>query len=153
MVISDSLLQKLFLLNNEVQKSLKKKGFNSAKKLEDGSIQVGKFTIKKCNNGFFSVLDQNHYIILDKINLPHTAAILANKLACGKWTDREILDLDRKYGHYSFVEELYTEQMKKSKKDYDKLDILSEKQKIARIKKAMYKKQIQIGFDKLFKIA
>ena len=152
---SQWILDKLKSLDKEVKQSLKTKGLVSARKTQDGSILVGKFKIRKNQDGLYFIEDQNNYIIVDKINLPHTAAILANKLALGQWTDREILDLDRKYGHHSFDEQLCKLLHKKNSqiKNYFKADILNEKFHTAKLRKEFYRKQIILGFNKLLRIS
>lgn len=151
----DLLLREIHLLNKNVEKNLKKKGYIPPKKNKDGSIRIGGFTIIKDDLGFFSVLDQNKHAIASGINLPHAAAIFANNLALGNWTNREILDIDRKFGHYTFDTELTKYYYNKNLKahDYGQAEILNEKFKVASFRKKLYKDKIIEGFNKLMKIA
>lgn len=148
------ILRELSSIKKTIEKDLRKKGLVPAKKTIDGNIRIGSFFIVKDHTGFYSVLDSNKNIIADSINLPHSAAIYANNLALGRWTNREILDLDRKYGHYTFDEQLckkyYTDNFQN--KRYDKAEILNEKYRIAKNKKNYYKSKILEGFNKLIKI-
>ena len=49
-------------------------------KNNDGSINIGRYTIVKDLSGFFDILDYSGDIVVDKINLAQTAIVLANKL-------------------------------------------------------------------------
>jgi len=148
------ILQELNSIKIIVEKELKKKGYVPAKRKQDGTVRIGNFSIIKEQDGFYSVLDSNNNIIAGRINLPHSAAIFANNLALGRWTDREILDIDRRYGHYSFDEQLSKFHFSRNfhSKNYDKAEIMNEKYRTARLKKNFYKNKILTGFDKLIKI-
>lgn len=148
------ILQELSSLKKTIEQNLKKRGLVPAKKTKNGIARIGNFYIKKEETGLYSVLDSNNNIIAQDINLPHSAAVLANNLALGQWTNREILDLDRKYGHYTFDEQLtkvyYTKNYQN--KNYNKADILNEKLKTASQKRVYYKNKILEGYNKLIKI-
>lgn len=148
------ILKELSSIQKNVEKDLRKKGLVPAKKSKDGTIKIGSFFIMKETTGFYSILDNNSNKIVDGINLPHSAAILANNLALGRWTNREILDLDRKYGHYTFDEQLCKKYFTRNfeNKKYDKAEIMNEKYRIAKNKKNYYKNKILEGFNKLIKI-
>lgn len=148
------ILQELSSLKKSIEQDLKKKGLVPAKKTSDGNIRIGTFFIKKEETGFYAVIDSNNNIIARGINLPHSAAVFANNLALGRWTNREILDLDRKYGHYTFDEQITKNYYTKNcqSKNYDKAEILNEKYKSAKRKKIYYKNKILEGYNKLIKI-
>lgn len=148
------ILQELSSIKKNVEKDLRKKGLVPAKKSLDGNIRIGSFFVVKQPTGFYSVMDSNKNVMADGINLPHSAAIFANNLALGRWTCREILDLDRKYGHYTFDEQLYKKYFTDNfqSKRYDKAEILNEKYRTAKNKKNYYKNKILEGFNKLIKI-
>lgn len=151
---SKKILEELGSLNKQIVRDLRKRGVVPPRKNSDGSIKVGNFTIKKNENGFFRILDQNQKIIVDNINLPHSAALMANRLALGYWSDKSIIDLDRRYGHYMFDEELYKKRYQSNilSKKYDRAEILSEKLKTVKIKRQQLKQEIVQGFDKLISI-
>jgi len=153
-MISHSILQEIDSIKKNVEKELRKKGLVPAKKKSDGTITIGNFLVIKNNDGFYSVKDSNNTIFAERINLPHTAAIFANNLALGQRTNREILDIDRRYGHYAFDEQLCRHFYSKNfhSKNYDKAEILNEKYRAAKLKKNFYKSKILLGFDKLIKI-
>lgn len=151
----NEVLRELKLINNTVISNLKSKGVVPATKDKDGNIKIGKFRIVKDPMGFYSILDQNDYVIISPINLSYSAAIIANRLALGYWTDKNVLDLDRKYGHYSFDAQLCKTYFVKNfqSKNYDKAEILNEKYRTAKLRKEYYKNQIMQGFNKLVNIA
>ena len=103
----NDIYKKVKQLSIVVNEQLRRQGIVVPKKTPDGSIRVGYYTIKKYNTGFYSILNYRDDIVVELINLPQTAAILANRLALGKYLDDELLDTDRKYGHALFEEELH----------------------------------------------
>lgn len=147
-------LNELDKLNKNVSESLRKKGIVPPKKESDGSVRIGKFKISKTSEGYYMITDQRNEVIITEINLPHTAAILANKLALGNFTDSVLLNLDKQYGHHSFNEQICKHQYMKNCqiKNFDRAEIIIEKYKTARLKKQHYKNQILQGFNKLMRV-
>jgi len=141
-------------LSKTVKEKLRQKGVVVPTKSKDGSINVGHYAIKKKKDGFYCILDFEKEILIDMINLPQTAAVLANQLALGKLTDEDLLGADRGYGHSLFDEELHVKLAEKSIKSnsMDRADIMFTKSKIARYKKEQFKQTIVRGFDKLIRI-
>jgi hypothetical protein len=120
----------------------------------DGSISVDNYKIVKDKSGFYSIRDRDNDVIIKQINLPQTAAVLANKLALGRGIDTEILLDDREYG-YNLFEELLSKKISEAsivKKDYDRADLMSVKLRIASYKKTEAKKKISYSFEKLRKL-
>lgn len=141
-------------LSKDVKEKLRLKGVVVPTKSKDGSINVGHFAIKKKYDGFYCIVDFEKEILIDRINLPQTAAVIANQLALGKLTDDKLLEADRKYGHSLFDEELHTKLAEKSLKSnlMDRADVMFTKSKIARYKKEQYRLTIIRGFEKLIRI-
>lgn len=144
---------KIHQISVDVKEKLKHQGIVVPIKKRDGSIQIGSYSIKKNSTGFYSILDFRNEVIIDRINLPQAAAIIANKLALGKYIDDKILDADTKFGHAWFDEELHTHLAEKSLKlkDLDKADMMFTKSAIARHKKNQFKLEINRGFEKLMR--
>jgi hypothetical protein len=135
----------------KVKEDLRQSGFVIPVNNRDGSISVDNYKIVKDKSGFYSIRDRDNDIIVKQINLPQTAAVLANKLALGRGIDTEILVTDREYG-YNLFEELLSKQISENsiiKKDYDRAEIMSTKLKIAAYKKTEAKKKIIYSFEKL----
>lgn len=151
--IPDDIYNKIKQISHDVKEDLKRSGIMVPVKNRDGSITVGRFRIVKDNRGFFNIVDHWDEIIVDSINLPQTAALLANKLALGKFIDDQILGADRKYGHALFEETLQESLARKSikKNDIDKADLMFTKAKLSRLKKEHYKTEITQGFEKLIR--
>jgi hypothetical protein len=150
----DDIYQTVKQLGKEVKDRLKRQGIVIPEKNKDGSIRVGHYTIKRSNTGFYKILNYGNDVVVDFINLPQTAAMLANKLALGKYIDDELLDADRRYGHALFEEELHKTFADRSIKlqDLDRADVMFTKFNIAKYRKEQHRKTIINGFDKLMRI-
>lgn len=146
--INSEVYKKLENLSNQVEQRLKKDGLAVPVQNDDGSIQVGQYCITKLD-GFYKITRRDE-IIADKINLPQTAAIIANDLALGKFFDATILNLDRSYGYAEFEERLHRLHAERHiKKNIDHAEILFTKSIIKKQKKEAYKKDILKQFEKL----
>jgi hypothetical protein len=147
----DEIYKKVKQLGINVKEHLRRRGVVVPSKTADGSIRVGHYTIKKANSGFYSILNFKNEEVIENINLPQTAALLANKLALGKWIDNELLDADRRYGHALFEEELHRTMAERSLKsnNIEKAEVMYTKLNIAKYKKEQHKKTISYGFEKL----
>lgn len=151
MKTTDELYFKIQQLNQATKENLLKKGIVVPIQKGDGSIKIGNYLIKKITKSFYTIYDYNNRPILEGINLPQTAILIANKLALGKWVDADLLQLDKKYGYASFDELAhYRSYLLNSKqKKYDKSDIMNIKSITAQKKKDYYKKAILSNFQKL----
>jgi flavin-binding protein dodecin len=151
--VPDNILEKVKKLGHDVKEQLKAQGIIVPSKTTDGTIRVGHYRIKKTKSGFYDILDYSNDIVIDKINLPQTAAIIANKLALGKYLDDDMLMADRRYGHALFEEELHDIMAEKSlkSKNIDRAEVMYTKRNIAKYKKEQYRKTILVGFEKLMR--
>lgn len=141
-------------LDKNVKENLKRQGIVPPIQNRDGSISVGFFRIVKEKSGFYNIVDFSGEAVIDQINLPQTAALLANKLALGKHVDDVILTADRNYGHAVFEETLqkFLAEKKLNKQDYDSADLLYTKASISKVKKEQCKKAIISRYEKLINI-
>jgi hypothetical protein len=147
--LNSDVYKKLQIVSDQVKKELQQKGVAIPLRNNDGSITLGNYTIAK-RNGFYAILDYSKEVVVDQINLPQTAAILANNLALGKWIDEKILRFDRHYGYAEFEETLHTRMAEKNlKKNVDRADMLFTKSKIKHAKKEDFKREIFKSFEKL----
>ncbi len=151
----DDIYKKVKQLGLDVKEQLKRQGIIVPTKTPDGSIRVGYYTIKRNKTGFYSILNYSNEAVVEFINLPQTAAMLANRLALGKYLDDELLDADRRYGHALFEEELHLTLAERNLKsnNVDRADVLFTKFKIAKHRKEQHRKTIVIGFDKLMRFS
>jgi len=152
--LTDDVYLKIEQLGKDVKEKLRQKGIIVPLKSKDGSINVGYYSIKKKKDGFYCILDFEKEILIDMINLPQTAAVLANQLALGKLTDSDLLNADKSYGYALFDEELHVKLAEKNiqSKLFDRADVMTTKSRIARYKKEEYKRTVVRGFDKLIRI-
>ena len=142
---------KLQQINENVKQGLKRKGIVVPKKNADGSISVGKFRIIRSDQ-FYTILDYNEDVLYSGINLPQTAALLANELAVRHFIDKTILDIDRKYGHAVFEESNHCKLLNKKSLNPEIKDIIRSKIDLARARKSYYRHEIEEGFRKLIRI-
>jgi len=149
--LPDDLYQKIEILNQTVVEKLRRQGIVLPVKTTTGTVSIGKYFIEKNKNGSFEIVTRRGDHIVSDINLPQTAALVANNLALGKWLDRDLLAVDQKYGHASFDELVHQKSAERSikLKNYDKAEIMMIKSSIARHKKEYYKKTISASFEKL----
>lgn len=140
-------------LSRTVKEQLRKQGVIVPSKTREGYIKVGYYNITK-KDGFYNITDYADQIVVDRINLPQCAALLANKLALGKYLDTVVLEADRKYGHALF-EQTLQEKIAKNKlqsKEYDVASLLLNKAGINKLKKEHYRNIVVAGFEKLIKV-
>jgi hypothetical protein len=150
----DDIYQKVKQLDEDVKQRLKSQGIVVPSKTQDGVVRVGHYTIKKTKTGFYTILNYSNDPVVEFINLPQSAALLANKLALGKWIDDDVLTADRGYGHALFEEELHLNSAERNLKanNLDRADVMYTKFNIAKHKKEQHRKIIFNGFDKLMRI-
>jgi hypothetical protein len=147
------LYKKIQKLSNEVKKEFRNKGIVLPKQHNDGSVSIGRYRIIKHQNTFYSIADHTGEVMVDKINLPQTAALLANGLELGRWLDNTILQKDRTYGYALFEETLYRQHADTNmKKDIDRAQVMLTKSQLNRVKKESCKRDILQSFEKLRKI-
>lgn len=148
---ANQIYKKLKIISDEVRESLRARGIAIPLENTDGSITLGKYTVYKSDN-FYQIKTHTGEVVIDQINLPHTAIIVANGLALGKFTNNTILSLDKNYGYAVFEEELHQKQALKSK-DPDWSEMMLEKSRIKQQQKNQYKQAIVKSFEKLNKFS
>lgn len=147
------LYKKLKQITLQVKEDFRRKGIVIPIENDDGSVSVGNYIVKK-TAGYYQILDYSGDVILDKINLPQSAIVLANNLALGKFVDDELLLKDRQYGYAAFEEELHKKYATRIvKKNIDRADLCYTKGAISKSKKDRYKTDILRTFEKLKKFA
>lgn len=140
-------------VSKTVKKDLQKRGFVIPTKNQDGSLNLGNFKITK-KGDFFVIYDNQNKVIVDGINLPQSAILLANTLTVKRFIDDRILSADRNYGYAEFEENLYKQQANKIlKKDAERSKIILSKSKTQKYKKESCRKEIVKQFEKLQRFA
>jgi hypothetical protein len=151
--IQSDLYDKIKKVSAEVQQELRRKGIVVPVKNRDGSINVGLYRIVRDDNGFYNIKSYQGDNIFEGINLPQTAAVLANNLALGRWKDTVLINNDRAYGYAQFDEELHKQAVDRSnKKSLEYFDVMLSKCITARARKEMYKREVVKSFEKLVKL-
>lgn len=152
--MNDIVFKKIEQIAKSVKADLRRKGLVIPIDNEDGSVTVDTFTITKEATGFYAIKDRFNEIVVANINLPQTAALLANSLALGKWLDSNLVRQDRIYGYKLFEEQLFKAHADKNLKrnNIDKADFDYTKANIAKHKKIKAKEEILRSFDKLRKM-
>jgi hypothetical protein len=148
--IPEDLYNKIVKVSKQVHNELRRKGIVVPVKNRDGSIRIGSYTVVKTDSDFYEVLDHNQETVIKHINLPQTAAMLANNLALGRFVDKALLETDQHYGYALFEEQLQQRAIERSrKKSLEYFELALSKHKIAKTKKEIHKKDIVRSFEKL----
>ena len=151
--VHNDLYSNITRVTADVQEALRKKGLVVPVKHRDGSIAVGHCRIVKDSDGYYSVVDKRGDVIVGTINLPQTAALVANGLALGKHKDDKIIEIDKNYGYAFFDEQVHTRAVELSKnKPLERFELMLIKRNIARIRKENYRNEIVKSFEKLIKL-
>jgi len=151
--INEELYSKITKVTSAVRDEFRRKGLVIPVENKDGSITLDNFTIIRQRTGFYAILNRNKEIVVEQINLPQTAALLANGLALGKFLDDDLLAKDRNYGYALFDEILHEKAVQRSdKKPLDYFDLRLSKFMIAKAKKEHYRIDIVKSFEKLIKL-
>jgi hypothetical protein len=148
---TDRVYAKLNTVAKTVKEDLKRKGIAIPVKNSNGTVSLESYTISKQTSGFYSILDRHGDTVINQINLPQSAALLANSLALGKWIDTGIRRLDTEYGYRSFEYELFKKNANQSlkNKNIDRAEMLFTRCEIAKSRVESAKKQIIASFEKL----
>lgn len=144
--IPNHLYEKIVSLSKEVKDNFRKKGVVIPVKNDDDSISLGPYTVIKDKHGFYQIYDYREEVIVERINLPQTAIMLANGLALGRFLDKKLLNKDQKYGYALFEETLHKNKTKKN------VDLHLAKLSSARAKREYYQHDINTSFEKLRKL-
>jgi len=148
--ISEDLFNKLERVSAKVCEEFRRKGVIIPIENMDKSIALGAYTIVKQHLGRYSIYNKSMEIVVDHINLPQTAVLIANGLALGQILNECLLTQDRKYGYSVFDEELHKRALKLSnEKSLEYFDVRMSKYMIAKAKKEYYKTEITKSFLKL----
>ena len=148
--IPNDLYKKIVQVSTQVKKDLRRKGIVVPVENRDGTVKVGSYLIVKDSEGFYSILDRDNDVVVDQINLPQTAVVVANNLALGRYKDVNLINADKNYGYAAFDELLHMRAVEKSsKKSLEYFDVMLTKGMLARAKKESYRSDIVRSFEKL----
>jgi hypothetical protein len=147
--LDPKLFSKVEIVAENVLRNLKKKGYVVPSLLENNTINFDGFIVGKDRDDLYFVKHVNREIKIPRINLPQTAALLANSLALGKNADEKLLAKDREYGFREFDKQIYKRAMKRSKNDVDRFIFFETRYNLAHAQARSYKASILNSFEKL----
>jgi hypothetical protein len=152
--IREEIYKKILKVSQTVEKDLRTRGIVIPTQNNDGTISVGSYMIVKNVDGYYFIKDRTNDVVVDQINLPQTAALLANSLALGKFADSKLIAEDKNYGYALFEEQLHKQALSRSKhRDIDYFHLAMTKFMISKAKKNVHKQSIVNSFEKLRKLA
>jgi hypothetical protein len=146
-----NLFHRVEIVAKTVLSDLKKKGHVVPLEQQDGSLKFDNFTVRKVGQ-FYCILDKRNQVVIEQINLPQTAALLASGLALGKILDSTIIKLDQEYGFKKFDEEVYYTAAKRKKNTLDQVIYYETRYQTAKLKRAAVRNKILESFRKLTSI-
>ena len=151
LIAPDQVYKKFKTVAKTVKEDLKRKGMVIPVKFPNGNIKFENYIVEKQHSGFYNIKNNAGHVVVDQINLPQSAALLANKLALGKLIDVRIQTLDREYGYRLFERDVFKKNIAKNlkNKNADRAELLLVKFKIANEKVEKAKKEIVSSFEKL----
>lgn len=148
--LSDRLFEKVKNVAKSVKEELRLKGIVLPHQEPDGTYSFDGICVKKDSTGFYKITDKSGKLIVNNINLPQTAALIANGLALGKLLDTSLLNTDANYGYKLFDYDVYKHAAERNrKKDVDKFIYYDTRCKIANAQRKQYKETILKQFEKL----
>jgi hypothetical protein len=148
--LAEELFNKLVIVSEHVKQQMQLSDIIIPIRNNNGSVTVGAYTLLKTSAGFYAIINSKGLILIDYINLPQTAAILANKLALGKFIDRDLVSQDKQYGYALFEEILHKKAAERSKtKDPEYAALRMIKFNISKLKKDGFKRNILNSFEKM----
>lgn len=147
---NNQLFKKVEQLAEGVKKDFRSKGLVIPTLEDDGSVRFDDYFVARNKQGFYVILNLGRVPVVEYINLPQTAIIVANNLALGRFVDDRIINYDKQYGFNLFEEEQYTKvaQSLAKKQDWDRVDTLIIKKNIAHVRAETAKRCILSSFEK-----
>jgi hypothetical protein len=153
MQINDQLYKKVVDLAFEVKENFRERGYVVPSQ-DCGKVRIGNYFVSREKTGFYSVKDVRGNVLYEKVNLPQTAALVANSLALGKNEEDKFLKYDREYGFSAFEDENYRRlsTVYLNSQDWGRYEALVTKQESAQEKAEQAKNFILAYFEKLRRI-
>lgn len=151
--IPEDLYKKFVIISDRVRTSLRQRGMIVPIEHDNNTISIGYYTIKKDKSSFYSICDYAGEPVVELINLPQSAILIANNLALGKFLDQGLLSKDRNYGYALFKEDLYKKAvLTNTSRNPSRAALMRTQQLISQSKKESLRKVIIAEFEKLRKI-
>jgi hypothetical protein len=129
--------------------SLRKKGYVVPSALSNNRVNFNGYIVGQDREGYYYIHNPRQDTLIDKINLPQTAAVVANNLALGRSTTESLLSQDRYFGYRDFDQAVFKRAMDRSKRDVDQFAYWQTRYNTARQQAKSYKATIVNSFEKL----
>jgi len=146
----DQLYKKVSDLTAGIKQEFRAKGIVIPIRGINGGIRLDDYTVSKEVDGTYTVADSTD-ILYEGLNLSYAAILIANDLALGKTPEYNVIENDKVYGYSVFEEEHYRKMSASliAKKDWDRAETMTHKQKIARERAKNAKSAVLISFEKI----
>jgi hypothetical protein len=147
--LDPSLFIKVEKIAKTVIDSLKKKGYVVPSLLSNNRVNFDGFIVGRDREGYYYITNPRKDLLIDKINLPQTAAVIANNLALGRNNIENLLDQDKYFGFRDFDTLIFKRAMDRNKQDIDQFAYWQTRYNIARQQAKSHKITIVNSFEKL----
>ena len=146
----DQLYKKVSDLTAGIKQEFRAKGIVIPIRGINGGIRLDDYTVSKEVDCTYTVADSTD-ILYEGLNLSYAAILIANDLALGKTPEYNVIENDKVYGYSVFEEEHYRKMSASliAKKDWDRAETMTHKQKIARERAKNAKSAVLISFEKI----
>jgi hypothetical protein len=147
--LDPALFNKVERVAKTVLDSLKKKGYIVPSSLSNNRVNFDGYIVGRDDEGYYYITNPETSLLIDKINLPQTAAVVANNLALGRYNIESLLDQDKHFGFRDFDTLIFKRAMDRSKRNIDQFAYWQTRYNTARQQAKSHKSTIVNSFEKL----
>jgi len=147
--LDPALFNKVERVAKTVIDSLKKKGYVVPSSMSNNRVNFDGYIVGRDREGYYYISNSNRDMLIDKINLPQTAAVVANNLALGRNNIENLLDQDKYFGFRDFDTLIFKRAMDRNKQDIDQYAYWQTRYNTARQQAKSHKIAIVNSFEKL----
>lgn len=147
--LDPSLFIKVEKIAKTVIDSLKKKGYVVPSSLSNNRVNFDGYIVGRDREGFYYISNPRKDTLIDKINLPQTAAVVANNLALGKSAVDVLLIQDKYFGYKDFDQAVFKRAMDRSKQNIDQFAYWQTRYNDAKHQAKSHRSAIVNSFEKL----
>jgi len=147
--LDPSLFIKVEKIAKTVIDSLKKKGYVVPSSLSNNRVNFDGYIVGRDREGFYYISNPRKDTLIDKINLPQTAAVVANNLALGKSAVDSLLVQDKYFGYKDFDQAVFKRAMDRNKQDIDQFAYWQTRYNDAKHQAKSHRSAIVNSFEKL----
>jgi len=147
--LDSSLFIKVEKIAKTVIDSLKKKGYVVPSSLSNNRVNFDGYIVGRDREGYYYITNPDRDLLIDKINLPQTAALVANNLALGRSNVEHLLDQDKYFGYKDFDQAIFKRAMDRSKQNIDQFTYWQTRHNDAKHQAKSHRSAIVNSFEKL----